>query len=212
MRKLIVVAVLLAVLVVGDLFATSSAESAVESAISSRVEGIGTVDADIRSFPFTLRLLAAGAVSTLDLRLTDVVGRGIDVAWLRLEMEGLQLDRSVAFGGEARITGVDHVVVTANITEAAVREATGAEVRLLDGRATLTAAGVTTDAEVTVADGRILLAVAGLPPVSLPLPSNELLPCDVDARVVEGALLAECAADGLPQIVLDALGSVDLRG
>lgn len=212
MRKLIVVTVLLAALIVGDLLATSAASSALESAISSRVGGVGAVDADIRSFPFTLRLLAAGEVSMLDLRLTEVVGRGIDVAWLRLEMEGLRFDRSVAFGGEVRIIDVGQVVVTANITEAAVREATGADVRLLDGRATLTAGGVTTDAAVTVTGGRILLAVDGVPPASVPLPGNELLPCAVDARVVAGALLAECTADRLPQIVLDAVGSDDLRG
>lgn len=212
MRKLIVLAVLVGALVLGDVLAKSAAESAVESGLRSQVEGVGAVDAQITSFPFTVRLLAAGEVSTLDLRLSDVVGRGIDLAWLRLRVDGLRLDRSVVFGGDARITDVDRVSVTANITEEDVREATGADVRLFDGRATVTAAGVTTDAEVTVADGRIRISVAGLPPYSLPVPGNELLPCAIDARVVKGALLAECSTDRLPAIVLDAVGSVDLRG
>lgn len=211
MRKLIVLVVLVGGLVLGDVLARSAAESAVESGLRSRVEGVGAVDAQIRSFPFTVRLGAAGEVSTLDLRLSDVVGRGIDLAWLRLRMDGLRLDRSLLVGGEARITDIDEVAVTANITEASVREATGADVRLLDGRATVTVAGVTADAELAVAEGRILLAIAGLPPFSVPLPGNELLPCAVDAEVVVGALLAACTADRLPRIVVDAIGSVDLR-
>lgn len=211
MRKLVVLAVLLTALWFGDVLARSTAESAVESGIRSQVRGVGDVDAQIRSFPFTVRLLAAGEVSTLDLRLSEVVGRGIDVAWLRLRVDGLRLERRVLLGGRARITHVDEVTATANITEADVRAATGADVRLLDGRASLTVAGVTREAEIRVADGRIHLAVAGFPSFSLPVPGNELLPCEVNARVVVGALLAECTSDRLPPIVVEAIGSVDLR-
>src|SRR3954449_9509847 len=106
MRKLVVLAVLVAVLLVGDLAAKSVAESAVEKGVGSKVAGVGSVDAEIHSFPFTGRLLAQGEVSTLDLRLSDVTGHGIDVAWLRLETTGLELDRSVLFGGKVRIKRV----------------------------------------------------------------------------------------------------------
>lgn len=215
MRKplaFLLLAVVLVALYVGDVLARSAAESEVESGIRSSVEGVGGVDARIRSFPFTVRLAAAGQVSTLDIRLTDVVGRGIDVASLRLRIEGLRLERRVLLGGRARITDVDEVTVTASITEAEVRAATGIDVRLLDGRASVTVAGVTADAEVTVTEGRIELRAGGLPAISVPVPGDELLPCAVSARVVVGALLAECTTDRLPPIVIEAIGSVDLGG
>ncbi|MCU1380464.1 MAG: hypothetical protein JWN29_3447 [Acidimicrobiales bacterium] len=212
MRKLLVLGVLVALLLVGDLAARSVAESAVESGVRSRVQGVGAVDAQIHSFPFTGRLVAQGKVSTLDLRLSEVTGHGIDVAWVRLEAKGLKLDRNVLLGSaHVRITGVDTVTVTANITEAEIRKATGADVRLLDGKAQVTAAGVTATADVTVSDGKIRLEVAGLPVLTVPVPDNALLPCPVQARVVAGAVLASCTAHQLPGIVVDAIGSVDLR-
>jgi hypothetical protein len=212
MRKLLLVVVLVAVLLVGDLAAKSVAESAVESGVRSRVQGVGAVDAQIHSFPFTGRLLASGEVSTLDLRLSDVTGHGIDLAWLRLEAKGLKLDRNVLLGSaHVRITAVDTVTVTADITEAEIRKVTGADVRLLDGKAQVSAAGVTATADVTVTGGKIRLAVAGVPALTVPVPDNALLPCAVQARVVVGAVLASCTAHQLPGIVVDAVGSVDLR-
>ncbi|MCU1484799.1 MAG: hypothetical protein JWN67_1545 [Actinomycetia bacterium] len=212
MRKLIVLAVLVAVLVAGDLAAKSLAESAVESGVRSKVQGVGSVDAQIHSIPFTGRLLFQGRVSTLDLRLTDVTGHGIDVAWLRLEATGLELDRSVLMGdSHVRIKGVDSVAVTANITEDQVRRATGADVRLLDGRAQVTVGGITSTAEVAVVDGKIGFTVGNAQVFSVPVPDSDLLPCPIDARVVKGAILASCTADHLPDIVVKAVGTVDLQ-
>jgi hypothetical protein len=213
MRKLLVLGVLVAVLLVGDLAARSVAESAVERGVRSKVEDVGSVDAQIHSFPFTGRLLAQGKVSTLDLRLTDVTGHGIDVAWLRLQADGLVFDRSVLFGGKVRIKDVDRVEVTANITQAEVSRLTGAQVELLDGgQARVTYKGVTATADVAVVEGQLQLSAAGLPALRVPLPDSDLLPCDVDAVVVAGAVLATCTADHLPPIVLRAVGTVDLQG
>jgi hypothetical protein len=212
MRKLLVLAVLVAVLLVGDVLARSAAESAVETGVRSKVAGVGSVEARIDSFPFTGRLLAQGQVSNLDLRLSDVTGHGIDVATLRLEAVGLVLDRSVLFGGKVRVKRVDRVTVTATIDEAQISQATGAEVELLDGgRARVTYRGVTATARVTVSDGAIRFTAGGLPALTVPVPDSDLLPCEVDATVVDGAVLASCTADHLPAIVLRAVGTVDLQ-
>jgi hypothetical protein len=210
-RKLLVLGVLVAILLVGDLVARSAAESAVEKGVRSKVQGVASVEARIRSFPFTGRLLAQGKVSTLDLRLAEVTGHGIDVAQLRVEAEGLELDRSLLFGGQVRVKGVDRVTVTASITEAEVRDLTGADVRLHDGKAEVTASGVTVGADVTVQDGKIRLTAGTVGVLSVSVPDSDLLPCAVDARAVEGAILASCTADHLPDIVLRAVGTVDLR-
>ena len=206
-----VLGVLVALLLVGDLAARSAAESAVEKGVRAKVAGVASVDARIDSFPFTGRLLGQGKVSKLDLRLTDVTGHGIDVAWLRLQVDGLELDRSVLFGGKVRIKHVDQVRVTADIGQAQISAATGAEVHLLDGgKAEVTYKGVTATADVAVVDGAIRFTAAGLPALSVPVPDSDLLPCAVDATVVEGAVLASCTADHLPTIVVRAVGTVDL--
>jgi hypothetical protein len=207
-RKLVVLAVLVAVLLVGDFAARSAAESAIESGIQGRVSGVGSVDARIDSFPFTGRLLGQGKVANLDLRLSDVTGHGIDVAWLRLQASGLALDRSAMFGGKVELEGVDHVAVTAHITEAAISALAGAHVELLGaGQARVTYQDVTATARVTVADGRLQFTADGLPALSVPVPSSDLLPCAVDAVVVAGAVDASCTADHLPAIVASSVAA-----
>jgi len=94
-----------------------------------------------------------------------------------------------------------------------VSAASGAEVELLDGgKAKVTYKGVTAMADVAVVDGTIRFSAAGLPALSVPLPDSDLLPCAVDATVVAGAVLASCTADHLPDIVLRAVGTVDIPG
>jgi hypothetical protein len=210
-RKLLLLGVLVAVLLAVDLLARAAAETAVEDGVRAKVQGVGSVDARIHSFPFTGRLLAQGEVATLDLRLSDVTGHGIDVARLRLLTRGLELDRRLLVGGKVKVERVDEVTVTATITEAEVRELTGADVRLHEGRADVTAAGVTVGATVVVQAGQIRLGAGSIGVLRVPVPDSELLPCAVDARVVEGAILASCTADHLPDIVLRAVGTVDLQ-
>jgi hypothetical protein len=207
-RKLLVLAVLVAVLVVGDVVAKAAAESAVESGVQSRVSGVGAVDARIHSFPFAGRLLAQGQVSTLDLRLSEVTGHGIDVARLRLQASGLELDRSAMFGGKVELQDVDHVVVTATITAEAISDVTGADVELLDGgRAEVTYQGVSATATVSVVDGELRFGAEGLPALTVPVPDSDLVPCDVDATVVAGAIEASCTADHLPDVVVRSVAA-----
>ena len=212
MRRLIVVAVVLVALVGVDALARASAESAIESGVKAKVQGVASVQAHIHSFPFTGRLLLAGQVSTLDLELDQVVGHGIDVAALGVHASGLELDRNVLLGKHhVRITGVHAVTVRATITEAEIRTLTHADVHLVPGHATVTIAGRTLDAAVQVSGGRIRLSVGSLPALTVPAPDAGLFPCAIQAEVVAGALEASCTSDHLPQIVIDAVGSVDLQ-
>ena len=209
MRRLIVVAVVLVALVGVDAIAKGAAESAIESGVKAKVQGVATVQARIHSFPFTGRLLLSGQVSTLDLELDQVVGHGIAVAALGVHATGLELDRNVLLGKHhVRITAVDSVTVRATITEAEIRALTHADVRLVPGHATVTIAGRTLDATVSVSGGRIRLAVGSLPALTVPAPDSGLFPCAIEAVVVAGALEASCTSDHLPQIVIDAVGSV----
>ena len=212
MRKLVIAALVVALLVALDQAAKSYAQSTVASAVEGRVHGVAEVDADIDSFPFVGRLLVAGTVSELGVTFTDVTGHGIDVARLRIAATGIELDRGVLFGERhARIRDVDTVTTRATIAEAEIRRVTGADVRLADGQATVSAGDVRATAEVEVVDGRVQMTVGSLPAISVPVPDAELLPCAVQAEVVEHALELWCTSEELPAIVIDAIGATRLQ-
>jgi len=211
-RKILVVAIVLLGLVAVDAAARSYAQSTVASAVKARVHGVSDVKANIDSFPFLGRLLLQGKVSELDVTFSDVTGHGIDVARLRIDATGIELDRGVLVGKRhVRIRDVDTVTARAKITEDEIRRVTGADVRLADGRATITSAGVTATATIVVADGRVRLQVSKLPPLSVPVPDADLLPCAVQAKVIERALELSCTSHTLPAIVVDAIGAANLQ-
>jgi hypothetical protein len=212
MRKLGFLVLALVMLLAIDELAKAFSSRTIASAVERKVHGVSSVDADIDSFPFLGRLLVQGSVSELDVTFRNVTGHGIDVAHLRFEAKGLELDRGVLFSRRnVRVRDVDRVTAEATITEEQIREVTGADVRLADGRATVSAGGATATATIKVIEGRVRMEVGSLPAVSIPIPDADLLPCAVEAEVVEDALVLSCTAEELPGIVVDAIGHVDLQ-
>ena len=209
---LVILAAVVALFVLGDVAAKHFAESTIADQIHGHVKGVGSVDASIHSFPFVGRLVVQGKVPRLDLTLTDVTGHGVDVARLDVDARDIELDRSALVGSQhVKIKGLDSMTVTATISEATVRALTKADVRLLDGKATVTVLGKTVDATATVHGGSIRLVVASTPVASLPVPDSSLLPCQVALRITPGALQLACTATTLPKLVVDAVGSISLR-
>ena len=185
LRKLVLLALVGAVAVVGDLVAEQRAEAAVEAAIESRVERVGSVDAAVTSFPFLGRLAASGRVEQLELHLRDVAEQSVTVADLYVDARGIRLSRQVLLGeSRVRITDVDSVAARMTVTEDEIRRATGVPVEL----------------------------EPGMPVPDVPLPATDLLPCEPEVEVVQDAVEASCTADRLPRIVVDAVGSTELRG
>lgn len=207
------VVVLLAIFLVADRIALARAETGVAEAISAQVQGVGSVESSIDSFPFTGRLALQGEVSTLRMRLRDITGQGIDVAELLVVAHDIELDRRLLLErADVRVTDVGSATATVRITEGAVRRATGVQVDLRsDGTAGVTMGGVTASASAVVEAGLLRLTLEGQPALTVPLPGSSLLPCTPDVRVVADAIVAACEADRLPAIVLDAIGSVELR-
>jgi hypothetical protein len=196
----VIAVVLIGGLVIGDQAAKGYAESTIETAVRRKVEGVADVDASISSFPFVGRLLVQGRVSHFGLSLHQLVGHRIPVEELDLDVDGLELDRgSLIDSNHVEITGVDEVRFRARITRA--------NVEAVLGPLTDVAFSLTDGASLTVADGRVQLGAG----VSFPLPGSEVIPCDATARVEHDEVVIECSADHLPQIVLDAVGSLELR-
>lgn len=188
LRRLVLLALVAAVLLVADLVAEQRAEQTVAAAVESRVERVGSVDAAIMSFPFLGRLGATGEVSQLRLHLREVAEQGVEVEVLTVDARGIRLSRAVLLGeSRVRITDVDTVTATLRVADDEVRRVTGGMV-LPDGPVTVPAA---------------------LAPI---VAATELLPCEPQVRIAAGAVVASCAADRLPRIVVDAIGSAELRG
>jgi hypothetical protein len=199
-RLLLVFVAFVAVgLVLGDGAAKRYAASTIETSVRRDVEGVDDVDASISSFPFVGRLLAQGMVSHIELTLHEVVGHRIPVEEVRLEVDGLQLDTGRLLDGEIEVTDVDHVRVEALVTRDNVETVLGP----LTDVAFALADGTT----LRVRDGQVELGAG----VSFPLPGSDLLPCDASATIDDGEVRITCTSDDLPQVVLDAIGSLELR-
>ena len=199
MRKLIALGVVVAILGVGDFLAKAYVESGVERSIRAEVQGVGGLDASISSFPFVGRVLFAGEVSHARVTLTDVSGRGIPVSALRLQIDGLRFDRNTLLNrSQLRIIGVDSVEFLAVLSRddlAAVLGPAAAALELVEGTT------------LAVNGGQVELP-GGL---RIAVPSTELLPCDPTATVGDQEVVLSCTSDTLPAIVVQAIGSIDLR-
>jgi hypothetical protein len=151
----------------------------------------------------------AGEVSNVTLRLDDVTGAGIDIAQLRLSVDGTVFDRrSLVSGDRVEVESIDRVTVRLALTDRALSEATGVSIALDDDEARVTAAGRTVTARVRIVDGRIRFGVDPLPEVSVELPTADVLPCEPTAEVEPRQLVLVCEADELPPRVVEAIGEV----
>ncbi len=219
MKKLVALVVIIALLVgglgvLGDLFAKRYAEEAIGQAITHRSQNIGTATATIDSFPFVWKLLKDGLVDHVTLKLRDLhdVG-GIDE--LDLHADGLVMDRDALLGqSHVQVKKVDGVTITALLSVVHVRDVAGQlgiDVGFGYGNNMVTVNGV--PVSVTTDGPALVIAAAGLPPVRLPIPTGaeSVLPCVPSATVTPDGIALSCRSDHLPKLLVDAIGSLDLK-
>lgn len=209
MRKLIVLALLVAVLVVGvEVGVRSWVDAEAERQAESNLDAVGRVDVRLHSFPVVARLLASGSAGDVTVDLVDVQEEGVAVANLSVEVDGLVLDRGALLRDRrVEVVDLDRARVEARVEQAAVQALLPAgTVTLAPGQATVTAGDVSVTARAAVVDRALVLQVEPLPAVTIPLPSTDLLPCEPQAEIVEGAVLLACETAGLPPALVQAIG------
>jgi hypothetical protein len=218
-KKLLLVAVVLVVLlVVADFVARSYVERKVETSAASELDGVGSVEAEVGSFPFLPRLALGGEVSKFTLHMEDVVDQDVELAELTIDLEGIELDRDSLFGdSRVQITGVDQATVSAVIDDAfldrfAERLGVDVDVRLVPGGVEVSALGRTVSADVAIEGRELVVDAAGLVSLRFPLPSTDVVPCDFSAEILDGRVEVTCTSDELPPRLVDAIGSIELRG
>lgn len=212
MRRVLLVsfAVVVVVLIVGDVVVRLVVQDQMAKAVKQNVSGVQSVSASISSFPFLGWLAVNGSVDKVSIRLEGVTTDQIDISQLRASAHGLHLDRGDLSHGKITVTRVSSVDVHAVLTDAELSRAAGVPVQVSPSAASVTIGGRTVHVQATVSGRKLRLGVAGIS-ATVTLPSTDLLPCAPTAQLGDGTVTLSCTADHLPPIVVRAIGSVDLR-
>jgi hypothetical protein len=210
---IIIVLLLGALAVLLDFFAKSYTEQQIGDAITHNSKSIGYATASIDSFPFTWNLVKDGRVEHLKVALTNLTGIDVAIDELDVQVDGLEMDKSAMFGRDhVEIKHVDGVTVTAMLSTARLRDAAGKlGIDLAFGEGTMTVQGVPVTLAVDGTD--LVLQTGSLAPIRVPIPVGDvtLLPCVPGATVTPKGVALSCRADHLPKLLVDAIGSIDLK-
>jgi hypothetical protein len=210
---IVIVALLGALGVLLDFFAKSYTEDQIGTAITHNSKSIGYATASIDSFPYTWKLLKDGRIEHLKVALTNLTGIDAAIDELDVQIDGLEMDKSALLGSDhVQINHVDGVTVTAVLSTTRLRDAAGKlGIDLAFGNGTMTVSGVPITLVVEGTD--LVLQGGSLPAVRLPIPVADvtLLPCVPSPTVTPKGVDLSCHADHLPKVLVDAIGSVDLK-
>src|SRR5437660_2982875 len=155
MRKLLVaLAIMVVVLVIGDFVAKAYAETQLRDRAENAVHSATSASASISSFPFTARLLLAGSVSEVHVRVGPVVAGRVTFASISVDLHDVHVDRNRLINDQqVQLTGLGRGTVTAELTDTEVSRLAGTRVTFAPGRVTVSAAGIDVAASVQVANG-----------------------------------------------------------
>jgi hypothetical protein len=198
-RLLIAVAVLVVLLVIGDFVAKAYATSQLQDRALRAVRGATSSTASISSFPFTGRLLLAGEVQNVHVRVSPVSASRVTFSAVSVDLHDVHVDRHRLINDQqVQLTGLGSGTVTAELTDAEVSGLAHTQVTFGPGRVTVSAAGVDVAATVQVTNGMLSFGGVRLP-ISFRVPRAPLFPCDATSAVVkQGAVDLTCTVHQVP--------------
>jgi hypothetical protein len=198
-RLLIALAMLAVVLIVGDFVAKAYATSQLRDRAERAARSATTSTASISSFPFTGRLLLAGQVQQVRIRVGPVAAGRVTFASVSVDLHDVHVDRTRLINDQkVQLTGLGSGTVTAELTDAEVSRLAGTRVSFAPSRVTVSAAGVDVAATVQVADGSMSFGGLRLP-IKFRIPHAPLFPCDATSAVVkQGAVDLSCTVHDVP--------------
>lgn len=209
MRKLILSAIVIALLVGGDLAARRAVEVELERRIRDQVSAEQGVTprhtrVHISSFPFLARLGATGDVKTLRASVSDTEVAGFRFATISVDLHDVHIDReSLVFDRRVVVKRIGSGEATADISQATLREAIGGLPLVLGpGTIGVTLGGVTVSVSAKITNGVLELSAAGLDLPAIALPRVPLVPCLTQAEARRGVLHLTCAVRRVPSELL----------
>jgi hypothetical protein len=204
---------LAALLALLDLFAKAYTEDQIGQAITHKSTTIGYAKANIDSFPFTGKLLFEGRVEHVEIKLSKLTGVADVIDELDLRIDGLEMDKRALLGRQnVEIKKVDKVIVSAILGSARLQALANRFGALLAfDKDKLTVNGV--PVAVAVEGDQLVLSAPGLPALRVPIPASsaDLLPCTPSTSITKDGIALTCQTTRLPKIVIDAIGSIDLK-
>jgi hypothetical protein len=207
-KIVVLLAILAAVLSVGDVEARVFAEHQFAHRIDANVPGAHAT-VKISSFPFVGRLITSGTVQKIRAHVVNVTSGVYTFDTVDVSVTGVRLDRTVLLHDQRiQVLGIQSGTVTADMTEAAIDKALGGlPVQLNDGSVRLTVKGVSVVGTLSITGNQLHLDVAGAP-ITVAIPKLPLLPCASSAVVTTGHLQVTCILTGIPPALVGAGGSV----
>lgn len=205
MRKLIVLLLVMALILIGlsilDVWVRHKVQSVVATHIEDELPG-STATVNISSFPFVGRLVASGSVPEMQVDVHGVSGGGVDFSDIEVVTHDLKLRTGKLTSGKVQLRSIGYGSVTGDVTEASVDHLTGVPATF--GAGTIEVAGVTETPSLTVSDGAINVSAPQFPQqIRIPVPTLSILPCASSAAIVPGALQVSCELTSLPPALAD---------
>lgn len=194
---LVLVALIVVGVIVGDSIATHRTESAIASRIEQHVPG-SHATVSISSSPFLVRLAVSGVVEEIHAHVTDARAGVISFDTVDVTVDGLKLSRSSLLQGSVQIVGLKQATITATLTVAGVLRTFG---QALGGMAQLPSGQA---ASVSVSGGHIRIAFG---PFAFTLPASSLVPCAGSARLTGDDIVLSCTTTTLPPALQAATSS-----
>lgn len=198
-RLLFVLGALLVLLVAVDFAARAVATNELRDRARERVEGARDSEASIQSFPFLGRLLVAGAVSRVEVKVKPVGAGRLIFDFVDVDLHGVRVDRNrLLHDRSVQLTGLRSGTVTAQVSAAEISRLAKATVTFSPGRAAVTVAGVRTTAPVSVNRGLLTIG-SGATGLHIRIPRGPLMACDATSVVVrQGVIDLSCTVHDVP--------------
>lgn len=202
MRKLVTLGLGAVLLVVVDQGTRLVAESQLAARAGRAAGGPDSAEASITSFPFLVRLLTAGSVPRVEVRVTGASAGPLRLAAVEVRADGVALDRGALLSGDVRLEEIDHGLVAVELDGRSLAEAIHLPVTIRDGQVRVGAGRLAVTAGVEVHRGSLVLRLVGLRALTVPVVRTPLVPCAATSVSVEGdRVRLSCEVDRLPAVL-----------
>lgn len=215
MKKLLIVLLVLtilgglaiAVLSYLDTRAREYAETEAAERLAERIPSHQPPTVAIDAFPFVAGVLWDGSIERLTVSVEKLESRGVALTDVSLVIDDLDLDRDLLLSEQKlRIIDIGRASIDGLVAADTLARYAPVPVEISDGKARVEYQGKTYEGTVSVSKHAVLVSVKGMPPVLLPLPEQDWLPCEPEVELEGDHLRIKCSVDELPPAVQNVLG------
>lgn len=193
------VAALLLFLAGVDVASRHLAENRIEARARAAMPEAASIEADLESFPFLPRLLAAGSAGDVGLRLTQVPAQSLQLTTVEAELRDVKLDRDALLSRQVSLRSIEGGTVSAELDAASLSRALGRQVTVGGGEVRSRVGPTNVSARPTVGNDGALVLRFGPLRLAVAVPRSKLLACSATRVAVVGdRVRLSCDIDDVP--------------